>query len=180
MSAIHVKDSGPLKGEITVQGSKNSVLPILAATILVEGYCIIRNCPHISDVKCMLLLLKNMGCRVVLEEDKLIIDTSLICESRLPKELVTCMRSSLMLLGPLLTVCKEATMNYPGGCVIGERPIDIHLRVLEAMGASFILEKEAIRGRAARLRGTEIELRFPSVGATENGIMAAVLRALPF
>ncbi len=175
MNVIHVKGSGPLRGEIPIQGSKNAVLPILAATILISGVCVIKNCPKISDVNCMLGLLRSMGCRVTWNEENLIIDTSPICESRLPKELVTCMRSSIMLLGPLLAICKETTMNYPGGCVIGERPIDIHLQILEKMGASFILEKDSIRGKAPILTGTEITLRFPSVGATENGIMAAVL-----
>jgi len=175
VNVIHVKESGPLEGEVSIQGSKNAVLPILASTILINGICILKNCPRISDVECMLKLLRSMGCSAQWEEDELIIDTSAICESRLPKELVTCMRSSVMLLGPLLAICKETIMNYPGGCVIGERPIDIHLYVLEKLGASFVLEKDSIKGSAAVLTGTEITLRFPSVGATENGILAAVL-----
>ena len=175
MNSIHVKGNGPLAGEILVQGSKNAVLPILAATILLSGVCILKNCPKISDVDCMLGLLRSLGCKTKWEGKDLIIDTSPICESRLPGELVTCMRSSVMLLGPLLAVCKETAMNYPGGCVIGERPIDIHLYVLEKMGAAFILEKDSVKGEAPVLKGTRIALRFPSVGATENGIMAAVL-----
>lgn len=158
-----------------MQGSKNAVLPILAATILLNGVCILKNCPRISDVDCMLGLLRSLGCKTGWDKENLVIDTSPICESRLPGELVTCMRSSVMLLGPLLAICKETTMNYPGGCVIGERPIDIHLHVLEKMGATFILEKDSVRGKAPMFRGTCITLRFPSVGATENGIMAAVL-----
>lgn len=175
MNSIHVKGNGPLAGKILVQGSKNAVLPILAATILLNGVCILKNCPKISDVDCMVGLLRSLGCRINWEGENLVIDTSPICESRLPGELVTCMRSSVMLLGPLLAVCKETTMNYPGGCVIGERPIDIHLYVLEKMGASFTLEKDSVKGKAPALKGTSITLRFPSVGATENGIMAAVL-----
>lgn len=175
MNSIHVKGNGPLAGEVFVQGSKNAVLPILAATILINGVCIIKNCPEISDVDCMLGLLRSLGCKTERDKEQLVIDTSAICESRLPGELVTCMRSSVMLLGPLLAVCKETTMNYPGGCVIGERPIDIHLHVLEKMGASFILQEDSVKGKAKRLTGTHISLRFPSVGATENGIMAAVL-----
>ena len=175
MNSIHIKGNGPLIGNVSVQGSKNAVLPILAATILLDGVCIIKNCPKISDVDCMLGLLKCLGCRAEWEEENLVIDTSPICESRLPGELVTCMRSSVMLLAPLLAICKETTMNYPGGCVIGERPIDIHLQVLQKMGAAFILEKDSVRGKAPVLKGADIRLRFPSVGATENGIMAAVL-----
>lgn len=175
MKVIHVKRSGPLTGDVPIQGSKNAVLPILAATILIKGVCVLKNCPGISDVNCMLNLIESLGCKVKRKKEELIIDTTPICESRLPGELVTCMRSSVMLLGPLLAVCKETTMNYPGGCVIGERPIDIHLQVLEKMGASFILMKDSVRGKAPVLTGTEISMRFPSVGATENGIMAAVL-----
>lgn len=175
MNSIHVKGNGLLEGEVSVQGSKNAVLPILAATILLNGVCILKNCPRISDVDCMLGLLKSLGCKAGWDKENLIIDTSPICESRLPGELVTCMRSSVMLMGPLLAICKETTMNYPGGCVIGERPIDIHLHVLEKMGATFILEKDSVKGKAPLFRGACITLRFPSVGATENGIMAAVL-----
>ena len=175
MNVIHVKGSGPLVGEVSVQGSKNAVLPILSATILLNGVSIIKNCPRISDVNCMIGLLRSLGCRAEWEKEDLIIDTAPICESRLPGELVTCMRSSVMLLGPLLAICKETVMNYPGGCVIGERPIDIHLHILEKMGASFVLEKDSIKGKAPILRGAQITLRFPSVGATENGILAAVL-----
>jgi len=113
VNVIHVKESGPLEGEVRIQGSKNAVLPILAATILINDVCVLKNCPQISDVECMLKLLKSMGCKVRWEKDELIIDTSAICESRLPKELVTCMRSSVMLLGPLLSICKETIMNYP-------------------------------------------------------------------
>lgn len=175
MNSIHVKGNGPLAGEVFVQGSKNAVLPILAATILINGVCILKNCPEISDVDCMLGLLRSLGCKAYRDKEQLVIDTTAICESRLPGELVTCMRSSVMLLGPLLAVCKETTMNYPGGCVIGERPIDIHLHVLEKMGATFVLEEDSVKGKAPRLKGTHVILRFPSVGATENGIMAAVL-----
>lgn len=175
MNSIHVIESGPLAGEVCVQGSKNAVLPILAATILINGVCILKNCPGISDVDCMLGLLRSLGCKAERDKEQLVIDTSAICESRLPAELVTCMRSSVMLMGPLLAVCKETTMNYPGGCVIGDRPIDIHLHILEKMGASFTLEKESVKGKAPKLKGCNITLRFPSVGATENGIMAAVL-----
>jgi len=175
VNVIHVKESGLLNGEIRIQGSKNAVLPILAATILINGACVLENCPKISDVECMLRLLKSMGGKAEWEGERLIIDTSAIRESRLPKELVTCMRSSVMLLGPLLAICKKTYMSYPGGCVIGDRPIDIHLHVLEKMGASFVLEKDSIKGEVTEFAGTEVTLRFPSVGATENGIMAAVL-----
>lgn len=175
MNSIYIKGNGSLAGEVTVQGSKNAALPILAATIMLNGVSTIRNCPHISDVECMLGLLRCLGCKTVWEKEELLVDSSNIRKSILPGELVTCMRSSVMLLGPLLAVCREATMNYPGGCVIGERPIDIHLQVLGKLGAVFNLEKDSVRGRAPLLKGCDITLRFPSVGATENAVMAAVL-----
>lgn len=175
MNVIHVKECDALRGEITIQGSKNAVLPILAATILINGVCVLENCPRISDVDCMLQLLRSMGGKANWDERGLCIDTTALCESRLPKELVSSMRSSVMLLGPLLAVCKETTMSYPGGCVIGERPIDIHLQALEELGASFWAEADGIKGKVSQFVGTHVTLRFPSVGATENVIMAAVL-----
>lgn len=175
MKVIHVKECDALRGEITVQGSKNAVLPILAATILINGVCILENCPQITDVDNMLQLLKGMGAKINRAGNGLCIDTSTICKSQLPKETVGSMRSSVMLLGPLLAVCKEIFMNYPGGCVIGERPIDIHLQALEELGASFLPKEDGIKGWTNELRGAHVTLRFPSVGATENVIMAAVL-----
>lgn len=175
MGVIQIQGSGPLQGEVRVQGSKNAVLPILAATLLIEGTCQIQNCPYISDADCMLQLLERMGCSTHRNQDVLYIDTTTLRENRLFGEMVTCMRSSIILLGPLLSRCKEAVLNYPGGCVIGERPIDIHLYLLEKMGAVFTLQEDRIKGEAASLTGTTVLLPFPSVGATENGILAAVL-----
>lgn len=175
MDIIHVQGGGPLRGELKIQGSKNAVLPILAATLLIEGCCYIKNCPHISDVECMCGLLKNMGCQVRWKKDGIEIDASWIKENTLPRERVASMRSSIMLLGPLLVRCKEALLDYPGGCVIGERPVDMHLYVLQRLGAEFVPEEEHIRGWADKMKGTMVQLPFPSVGATENGILASVL-----
>lgn len=174
MDIIHVQGSGPLQGEVKIQGSKNAVLPMLAATILIEGTCRLKNCPRISDVKCMSRLLESIGCKAYWENEDLIVDTTALKENRLPKELVTSMRSSIILLGPMLARCGEVMIDYPGGCVIGERPIDIHLFLLKELGASFLLEDEHISGIAKQMSGTTIQLPFPSVGATENGILAAV------
>ena len=175
MDVIHVEGNGPLQGEVTIQGSKNAVLPILAATILIEGVCCLKNCPHISDVECMLNLLESVGCRICRDKDSLKVDASNLKETRLPKELVSSMRSSIILLAPLLSRCKEATLNYPGGCVIGERPIDIHLYLLKKLGAVFTSEEDFLKGRLKDFSGTTVHLTFPSVGATENGILAGVL-----
>ena len=175
MDIIHVQGGGPLYGEVKIQGSKNAVLPILAATVLIDGCCYIRNCPHISDVECMCSLLQDMGCLVCWKTDGVEIDASQIKEKILPKDRVVCMRSSIMLLAPLLARCGEAVLDYPGGCVIGERPVDMHLQVLQCMGVEFDQKEEYIRGRVAELQGARVSLPFPSVGATENGILAAVL-----
>lgn len=175
MDIIHVQGGGPLQGELKIQGSKNAVLPILAATVLIEGCCYIKNCPHISDVECMCGLLESIGCLVCWEKDGIKIDASQIRENRLPREKVVSMRSSIILLGPLLSRCKEASLDYPGGCVIGERPVDMHLYLLQRLGAEFVLEQDHIKGLARELRGTVIHLPFPSVGTTENGILASVL-----
>lgn len=175
MDIIHVKGSGPLQGEIKIQGSKNAVLPILASTILIKGVCRLKNCPRILDVECMIKLLLCMGCKAYWEKSDLVVDTSALKENRLPKELVTGMRSSIILLGPLLARCGEVMLDYPGGCVIGERPVDMHLDILEQLGACFTTDGEHIAGTAKKLQGTLISLPFPSVGTTENGILAAVM-----
>lgn len=175
MDIIHVQGGSPLHGELKIQGSKNAVLPIMAATILTEGCCYIENCPHISDVECMCGLLESIGCKVHRDKDGIKIDAALIKENALPREKVIRMRSSIILLGPLLSRCGEAELDYPGGCVIGERPVDIHLYLLKKLGAEFVSEQEHIKGQAKELRGTVIHLPFPSVGATENGILASVM-----
>lgn len=175
MDIIHVKGSGPLHGEVKIQGSKNAVLPILAATILIKGVCRLKNCPRISDVECMRRLLLSMGCYAEWEEEDFVVDTTALKENRLPRELVTSMRSSIFLLGPLLARCREVVIDYPGGCVIGERPIDIHLELLKSLGADFIIEDSRIKAIARKWSGTSVRLPFPSVGATENGILAAVM-----
>lgn len=175
MDIIHVKGSKPLYGKVKIQGSKNAVLPILAATILIKGVCRLKNCPQISDLECMCRLLMSMGCYVEWEDEDLIVDTTALKENRLPRELVTSMRSSIFLMGPLLARCREVMIDYPGGCVIGERPVDIHLELLKNLGADFIIEDSRIKATAKEWKGTCVMLPFPSVGATENGVLAAVI-----
>lgn len=175
MESIHVKGRKPLKGEVTIQGSKNAVLPILAATILTKGKCRLKNCPCISDVECMCELLLKVGCYVFREGRDLIVDTSTIKGTVLSGDAVSCMRSSIILLGPMLARCQEIRIDYPGGCVIGERPIDMHLDLIKKMGAALFVEGMQISAEAEHLTGGEISLAFPSVGATENGILCAVL-----
>lgn len=175
MDIIHVKGSGPLLGEVKIQGSKNAVLPIIAGTILIKGVCRLKNCPRISDVECMRRLLISMGCSAYWEKEDLIVDTTALKENRLPRDLVTSMRSSIILLGPMLARCREVMIDYPGGCVIGERPIDMHLDLLRKLGAEFHIKGTHITARAREWSGTCVNLPFPSVGATENGVLAAVM-----
>lgn len=174
MDAIHIQGGNALFGETKIQGSKNAVLPVMAAALLIEDVCIIENCPCISDVHHMQQLLVSIGCRVSRMDRTLTIDARNLSEDTMSGENVTGMRSSITLLGAMLGRMGEVTMGYPGGCVIGERPIDLHLNALRRMGVS-IYEKEGFfTARVKELEGTVIRLPISSVGATENVILAAV------
>lgn len=174
MDAIRIRGGNALFGETKIQGSKNAVLPVMAAALLIEDISIIENCPRISDVFHMQKLLTQIGCRVSRADRTLMIDARCVSKDKMAGESVTGMRSSLMLLGSLIGRLGEASMAYPGGCVIGKRPIDIHLEALRKMGVSIQEEEGNFTARAERLEGTVITLPFPSVGATENVILAAV------
>jgi len=163
-----------LEGIIDVQGSKNAALPILAASILNNSTNIIHNIPHIADVTIMLDILKGLGCSVKKEGKTVIIDSSTINNTHVSDELVSLMRSSIILLGALLSKNEEVIFSYPGGCTIGRRPIDIHLKALRQMGAEISELCGYIICKASKLKGADITLDFPSVGATENIILASV------
>ncbi len=172
---IHIRGGVRLQGKVKIQGSKNAALPILAATILAEGESFLKDCPKISDVYRMLRLLQSLGGHVRWEGEGVCIGTGSITTRDMPADAITGMRSSLCLLGALLARCGSIVMEYPGGCVIGKRPIDLHLRALEQMGVCFSEEGDRICGRAPEgLQGAEIRLALPSVGATENILLAAV------
>lgn len=175
MDSIHVRGGRALSGEISVQGSKNAVLPIMAAAVLVKGVTVLRNCPDITDVRYMIRLLQSIGCRVERRGDSLRIDAGQVTGNALPHEYVSKMRSSVILMGALLGRTGEVTLNYPGGCVIGKRPIDLHLEAFEKMGVRLEKTDEKLAACARRLKGSEIRLKMASVGATENVILAAVL-----
>ncbi len=176
MDSISVYGGVHLQGKVKIHGSKNAALPILAATILTRGESVIYNCPRISDVFAMGQLLKSLGCTVRVCFDRMIINTSDICKNCLPADAVRGMRSSLCMLGALLSRNRELCMEYPGGCVIGARPIDLHLQALKAMGAEFEEQNEKIYATVPKgFHGAEITFPFVSVGATENVILAAVL-----
>ncbi len=174
MDSIHICGGNALLGETRIQGSKNAVLPVMAASLLTEDVCVIENCPRISDVSHMQNLLKQIGCKVSKSDDTLVIDTRCVSQDKMSGESVTGMRSSVMLLGAMLGRLGEITMAYPGGCVIGKRPIDMHLDALSKMGVVITQEEGFFTAKAEKLTGTVIKLPFASVGATENVILAAV------
>ena len=142
--------------------------------MLIPGRCVLRGCPDITDIECMCSLLKSTGAGVEQREHQIEIDTRGVREHRLPEKYVSAMRSSVVLMGAMLGRLGEVHVNYPGGCVIGERPIDLHLYGLEKLGAQIWIEGNHIHAYADELKGAVIDLPFPSVGATQNIILAAV------
>ena len=170
-----VRPSGPLSGVVPISGAKNSVLKIMAATTLASGTYTLRNVPAIADVTWTGELLTGMGMAVRHEGDVLTIESPEDLVPEAPYELVERMRASIVVLGPLVSRFGRARVALPGGDDFGPRPIDMHLRALEALGAEIRTEHGYIEARADRLLGTRIMLDFPSVGATENALMAAVL-----
>src|SRR3954462_9062847 len=176
MDRILVRRSGPLTGTVAIGGAKNSVLKLMAATTLAEGRYVLRNVPDILDVECMSDLLRSMGIHVTRSADhELTIDRPAEIVPEAPYELVERMRASIVVLGPLLARLGRARVALPGGDDFGPRPIDMHLRGLEQLGATFSFAHGFIEGRADVLTGANIVLEYPSVGATENALMAAVL-----
>lgn len=175
MDAIRIYGGNCLKGQTKIQGSKNASLPVLAATLLINGTCEIENCPYISDVFHMLRLIECLGCKVTREENLVRVDTGQLSECDMPADSVGVMRSSIMLLGALLARAGSVSMEYPGGCVIGKRPIDLHLRALRRMGVEIVEGEDGFCARAGSLKGASFALPFVSVGVTENLVLAAVL-----
>lgn len=175
MASIQIVGGKKLNGEVNIQGSKNAVLPILAATVLVNGISKLNHCPKILDVYHMINILEALGCLVKWEGSSIIVDTTTLYTSTVPEDLVKKMRSSIILMGALLGRTKTAIVSYPGGCSIGARPIDYHLHAFAKMNISLKEEDGLIYCDTDDIIGTDIFLEFPSVGATENVILAAVL-----
>lgn len=175
MSYYKIQGGHPLQGQLAIHGAKNSVLPILAATLLAPGESVIHNCPDLSDVTATLDILRLLGCRVGREQDTVWVDTSQLTHAQIPEHLMREMRSSVIFLGAMLARLGEAEMSYPGGCELGPRPIDLHLSALRALGAEILEVQGGLSchkcGRG--LHGQEICLSLPSVGATENAMLAA-------
>ena len=175
MEKFIVRESGPLRGRVRVSGSKNSVLPIIAATLLTDEECVIHDVPALTDVMIMQELIEDMGGKTSLNEETLKIKVQNIAKIQADYELCSKMRASFLVAGPVLARMGEVKISMPGGCAIGSRPVDLHLKGFAALGAEITQEGGYIHARADRLVGANIYLDFPSVGATENLIMAATL-----
>lgn len=175
LGKIVINGGRRLNGELEVQGSKNAVLPIIAACILCNDECVIYNCPEISDVYSACEIINYLGGIASLENGTLTVNTKGIYKSDIPKTLMNKMRSSVMFMGAMLGKMGQASLCTPGGCEIGARPVDIHIKALKMLGADVIEEGEILNCRCKKLRGTKVHLEFPSVGATENLMMAATL-----
>ena len=175
MSKFIIQGGKALEGEVKISGSKNAALPIIAATILNSGKTILYNVPEIQDVETMFEIIKEIGGKIAKKNKKVIIDTSKINRFEIPENLMRKMRSSVILAGALLGKYKKAEFSYPGGCEIGARPIDLHIKGFEKLGIKIKEEYGKIICSTEEIRGTQIHLDFPSVGATENIILASCL-----
>ena len=176
MSKLIINGGVPLQGELRASGAKNAVLPILAATLLAEAPMTIRNVPHLQDVTTTMELLGRMGVDLVVDERiNIQVDPRSIHSFQAPYELVRTMRASILVLGPLVARFGQAEVSLPGGCAIGSRPVNLHIKGLEAMGADIKVENGYIRARANRLKGARIVMDLVTVTGTENLLMAAAL-----
>ena len=175
MSSYIIKGGNKLEGTVKISGSKNSSLPIIAASILNAGKTILYNVPNIQDTQKMYEILRTLGATVEKKNNKVIIDTSKIDKYEIPDLLMHKMRSSVILVGALVGRYHKATFSYPGGCDIGSRPIDLHLKAFEKLGIITSQNYGNIMCTCDKIKGEKINLDFPSVGATENAILASVL-----
>ena len=175
MDKLIVNGAIDLKGSIVISGAKNAVLPLMAATLLTGGKHSITRVPELKDTRTFLKLLDMLGAKSIFSNGKLEVDSSNINSVEAPYELVKTMRASFYVMGPLLGRFGEARVSLPGGCAWGPRPVDYHLKGFEKLGAEIILEEGYIIARAKKLKGAEIHFDIPSVGATANIAMAAVM-----
>jgi UDP-N-acetylglucosamine 1-carboxyvinyltransferase len=175
MDKIVIQGGVPLRGEVSISGAKNAALPIMAATLLAPGLHRIFNVPRLRDISTLVDLLQRLGVKVQLQGHELSVDAGDLTDHTAPYELVKTMRASVLVLGPLLARRGRAVVSLPGGCAIGPRPIDQHLKGLQALGATITLKHGYIYARAKRLRGTTFCFDIPTVTGTENLLMAAAL-----
>lgn len=174
LAKLIIEGPNKLEGEVFVHGAKNSTLPLLAASLLCSTECVLHNCPQLSDVDTSVKILEYLGCRTSRSENDLTIDSSGVCNSDIPDTLMREMRSSIVFLGAIITRAGSAKLSFPGGCELGPRPIDLHLWALRKMGVEIDEDHGCLDCKAARrLNGANIGFSFPSVGATENVMIAA-------
>ena len=173
----YIKGGTPLKGEVSIGGAKNSVLKLMAAALLAKGETKIYNVPDLTDVEIMLSVIAQLGAKTSYDknEKSVTIDATDLTSVTAKYELVSKMRASFIVLGALVSRCREAVVALPGGCAIGERRVDFHIRGLEALGAKIKIENGYVHAKAPKLTGTDIYLDIPSVGATENLMLASIL-----
>ncbi|KIR02104.1 UDP-N-acetylglucosamine 1-carboxyvinyltransferase [Lachnospiraceae bacterium TWA4] len=173
MSKLCIEGDTPLFGEVEIQGSKNSILPLLSAALLCKGICRFYHVPEIQDVYASIDILNYLGAKVTFENHRLEVDSTTLIRSSIPETYMKKMRSSVLFMSSLLVRLGKVEATKPGGCLIGKRPIDYHLQVFEAFGSVVELKEESILVRTKELIPTVIELKFPSVGATENALIVA-------
>ena len=166
MAKILVKKSQPLKGHVKIDGAKNSVLPIIAATLLAKDKSVLKGVPNLKDVHVISDLIKYLGAEVEYKDNILTIDATNIKTCEAPYELVSKMRASFLIMGPLLARFNTTKISMPGGCAIGTRPIDLHLKGFKSLGAKIDMEHGFVEATTEKLVGTKLYLDFPSVGAT--------------
>lgn len=175
MTSLIVSGGHSLRGDLWIQGSKNAALPMLAAAVVNRGTTVLYHCPKITDVDCMIDILESLGCRAAWEKDSVRIDSSEMDGRDISEKFGLRMRSSVFLMGALLARFGEVSLPYPGGCIIGRRPLDFHLAAFERMGCCVSVKEDRIFCRARSLCGAYHSLSYPSVGTTENIVLASVL-----
>ena len=175
MPRIRVRKSDPLKGNVKIDGAKNAVLPIIAATLLANDICVLKSVPNLRDVRVISDLLRHLGAKVDYRDGVLTVDSTNIITYEAPYDLVKKMRASFLVMGPLLARFNHAKISMPGGCAIGTRPIDLHLKGFKALGANINMDHGFVEAKTEVLKGNKLYLDFPSVGATQNIMMTAVL-----
>ena len=175
MPRIRVKKSDPLKGKVRIDGAKNAVLPIIAATLLANDVCVLKSVPNLRDVHVISDLIRHLGASVEYKDGVLTVDSREIKTYEAPYDLVKKMRASFLVMGPLLARFNHTKISMPGGCAIGTRPIDLHLKGFKALGADINMDHGFVEAKASGLKGNKLYLDFPSVGATQNIMMTAVL-----
>ncbi len=175
MDKFIINGGKKLSGKVEISGAKNAILPIMTATLLAKGKTVLHNVPHLNDIKMMAHVLRVIGARVDYHDGSLEIDTTHAGFFEAPYELVSKMRASIYVLGPLLARFGQSKVSFPGGCAIGTRPVDLHLMAMEKLGAAIDIEHGYILAKAGKLKGSDIHFPKVSVGATANALMASVL-----